>query len=137
MIYVVAAVLGVLQGLTEFLPISSTAHLLITSQLIGFPVIALGALASVWGAQKVGSAFGLSDLVTGLFVIGFLCALPEAYSAWRFTREGKTTVAISTATADGIVSLTIALLPPALVGTQVGDLPISTSSTLPSWRVCW
>jgi cation:H+ antiporter len=92
--------------------------------LIGLPAIALGALASVMGAQKVGAALGISDLVTGLFVIGFLCALPEAYSAWRFTREGRPTVAISTATGDGIVSLTIALVPPALVGTQVGDMPI-------------
>ena len=31
-----AALLGVLQGLTEFLPISSTAHLLIGSHLLGF-----------------------------------------------------------------------------------------------------
>jgi undecaprenyl-diphosphatase len=31
-----AALLGILQGLTEFLPISSTAHLLIASHVIGF-----------------------------------------------------------------------------------------------------
>src|SRR6185436_9881300 len=31
-----AALLGVVQGITEFLPISSTAHLLIVSRMIGF-----------------------------------------------------------------------------------------------------
>ena len=36
MIYLTAALLGILQGVTEFLPISSTAHLLLASQLVGF-----------------------------------------------------------------------------------------------------
>src|SRR5437764_8929924 len=51
-----AVLLGVIQGLTEFLPISSTAHLLVTRKLLGHPhpedaftvVIQLGTLFAVF-----------------------------------------------------------------------------------------
>ena len=57
MTYLAAAFLGVIQGLTEFLPISSTAHLLIAEEWLGFEdrggvftvMIQLGAvLAVMW-----------------------------------------------------------------------------------------
>jgi cation:H+ antiporter len=89
--------------------------------LLGIPAIGLGAVASVVGARHVTDALGISDLIGGLFVIGLLCALPESFAAWRLTREGRTTSAVSGAVADGIVSLTLALVPPALVGTTVGN----------------
>lgn len=91
---------------------------------IGVPAIGLGALASVIGAQHVGNPLGVPDMVVGLFAIGLLCALPESWSAWRFTRDGKPTVAIAAVMGDGIVSLTVALLPLAVIGAAVGDAAI-------------
>jgi undecaprenyl-diphosphatase len=65
-----AAVLGALQGLTEFLPVSSTAHLLIGERLIGYHdeggvftvMIQLGSiLAVMWLYREK-----ILDVVTGL-----------------------------------------------------------------------
>jgi len=100
---------------------SAAGTLIGRAALLAVPAIALGALASVIAARRLGEAFGASDLVVGLFVIGLLCALPEGFAAWRLAREGKTTTAVSTAMADGIVSLTVALVSPALAGAAVGD----------------
>ena len=84
-----AVVLGIVQGVTEFLPISSTAHLRIIPELLGWPdagaaytaMIQLGTVAAVivyfWG-----------DLVrlTGAFVQGLLRGEPlgtqDARLAW-------------------------------------------------------
>lgn len=68
--YVQAVVLGVVEGLTEFLPISSTGHLTITEHLLGLPVdapavtaytaiIQIGAIAAtfLYFARKIARLF--------------------------------------------------------------------------------
>lgn len=65
-----AALLGVLQGLTEFLPVSSTGHLLIAGRMIGFDdpggvftvMIQLGSILAVMWLYRQ----RIWDVVTGL-----------------------------------------------------------------------
>jgi len=65
-----AALLGILQGLTEFLPVSSTAHLLIGGELIGYDdpggvftvMIQLGSILAVMWLYRQ----RIWDVVTGL-----------------------------------------------------------------------
>ena len=99
MTYLQAAILGIVQGLTEFLPISSTAHLLIGGQLLGHDdpggvftvLIQLGAiLAVVWLYRE-----RILSVVTGLL------SRPEAR---RFT-----------------IMLLVAFVPAVLAGLLLGD----------------
>ena len=65
-----AAILGVIQGLTEFLPVSSTAHLLLSERLIGYHdpdgvftvMIQLGSILAIMWLYRV----KIVDAVTGL-----------------------------------------------------------------------
>jgi len=91
--YLVAIILGIVQGLTEFLPVSSTGHLIITSSLLGIDgpridtfevVIQFGSILAViflywprfWGLllPKAGIRFAG---VRGLYLL-FLTCLPAS-----------------------------------------------------------
>jgi cation:H+ antiporter len=96
----------------------------VVGAMAGLGLIAAGAVLAVVAARQINDALGISDLVGGLYIVGLLCALPESFAAWRLSREGKTTTAVSGAVADGIVSLTIALLPLCILGAALGNAPL-------------
>src|SRR6185312_7735249 len=95
-----AVILGVVEGLTEFLPVSSTGHLIIASDLLGASgekgkvfdiVIQLGAILAVcWEFRvRIGQAFkGLArDPVQQRFAANlFVAFLPAAVVGLAFQR---------------------------------------------------
>ncbi len=100
-IAVQALILGVVEGLTEFLPVSSTGHQIIVADLIGFGgeralafniIIQLGAiLAVVWEYRRK--------------IIGVVVGLPKEREAQKFT-----------------LNLLIAFMPAVVLGVLFADL---------------
>ena len=76
-----AAIMGVVEGLTEFLPISSTGHLILAGSLLGFD-------------NEVGKVFDIAIQTGAIFAVILvywqklretLLALPSSKQAQRFT----------------------------------------------------
>jgi undecaprenyl-diphosphatase len=100
----VAALLGVIQGLTEFLPVSSTAHLLIGARLLAFEdpggvftvMIQLGSILAVMWLYRikiVRIVVGLpSDPAARRFAAMILIAFAPAVLAGLFLADYVTTV---------------------------------------------
>jgi undecaprenyl-diphosphatase len=138
-----AAVLGVVQGLLEFLPVSSTAHLLIGARLLGFDdpggvftvMIQLGSILALMWLYRA----KIFSVVTGLtterdarhFALMLIVAFIPAVVAGAFLAkyvqnvlyESMTVIAIAFV-AGGIVMLIVERVRPQPVVFDAGKTPI-------------
>jgi undecaprenyl-diphosphatase len=106
----VALILGVVEGLTEFVPVSSTGHLIIASHLLGF----VGEKAASF---QVAIQFGAILAVLLLYWHRFTDLLPVSNNSTRFRCEGS-----NLAGWPGICRITAATLPALVVGFLTKDL---------------
>jgi undecaprenyl-diphosphatase len=100
-----AIVLGIVEGITEFLPVSSTGHLLVVGELIGF---------------GTGSASTAADTYAIAIQFGAILAVLFLYRVriWSMVRG------LFGADDDGraiLVRLAVAFMPAAIIGVLAGD----------------
>ena len=141
MSYFIAALLGVIQGLTEFLPVSSTAHLLVAGRLLGYEdpaftvMIQLGSMLAIMWLYRVKIATvirGLpSDRDAQRFAIMLLVAVVPALVAGAFLADYVQTVLYASVRviagafiAGGLVMLLVERFRPAPVVLDAAQTPI-------------
>ncbi len=139
----ISALLGLLEGLTEFIPVSSTGHLLLASHFLGFEssgktfevVIQLGAvlaLVSIYAAKLIGLALdartdaGARRSLLGL-LLAFLPAVFIGLLAHDFIKrvlfESPMLIAVMLIV-GGVVLLVIDRIAPSPVHFDATELPL-------------
>ena len=113
--WISAIILGIVEGLTEFIPVSSTGHLLLTNTLLGLPD-------------------GFWDTFTVLIQLGAILAIVAIY----FGRLWKVFVELPTNAAARrfAVSVLIAFLPGAVAGVLLHDVIKQVLFESPR-LICW
>lgn len=142
-----AILLGLLEGLTEFLPVSSTGHLILASELIGFTgegsiafkiAIQLGAILAVLVAYRQ----RFTDIAAGALrrdpgsiafirniLLGFAPALLVGFFAYDLIRaliDSPMTVAVALV-AGGVAILLIERMVTPRIGGSVEEMPWRTA----------
>jgi undecaprenyl-diphosphatase len=148
-----AAIIGVVQGLTEFLPVSSTAHILLTSRLLGYDdpggvftvMIQLGSIFAVMWLYRDKILAILGGLTTQpdarRFALKILLAtVPILVAGALFSKFVRTVlygndIVIAVAfIVGGVVMLVVERVRPAPDVKSVDDLPVGRAVAIGSFQ---
>jgi undecaprenyl-diphosphatase len=143
---IVAGLLGLLEGLTEFIPVSSTGHLLLAGHFLGFEsagksfevVIQLGAIMAIltvyfWRLWRVVATMG-TDPAARRFVVAVLVAFLPAVLIGLAAHDFIKTVLFETPALiavmlilGGVILLLVDRYPPAVQSDDAMALPLGTA----------
>ena len=100
-----AIVLGIVEGITEFLPVSSTGHLLVVGELIGFGT---GSASTAADTYAIAIQFGAIMAVLFLYRVRIWSMLRGLFGA---DDDGRAI----------LIRLAVAFMPAAIIGVLAGD----------------
>ncbi len=90
----------------------------------GVLALAIGAYFTVTATENIISIVGISELIGGLFITSTLSIVPEVFATWSVARSGQVTAATTSVIADNTATMSLALVPLAIAGLSIEDLPM-------------
>ncbi|MGD1856397.1 MAG: sodium:calcium antiporter [Leptolyngbyaceae cyanobacterium] len=92
--------------------------------IAGILSLSFGAYLTVTATEQLVSILGISQLIGGLFITSTLSIAPEVFATWSVARSGQVTAATTSVIADNTATMSLALVPLALVSTPIEDMPM-------------
>ena len=93
-------------------------------------VVALGVSTylAVTATERIVETLGIPLIVGGLLITAPVAAMPEVFATWKVCRRGEVDAGITSTLGDNAVTMTLALVPPALVGLSLQSVGLTVVS---------
>ena len=88
----------------------------------GVGALAVGAYFTVRATENLIAAFGISEVIGGLFITATMSTAPEVFKTWRVVKSGQVTAGTASVVADNAVTVTIGFFPLALVTLPIQNM---------------